>query len=88
MRIISKSRNHFYGTHKGCTVEIDRERHQGLRDAGRRFYITVTHAGGGYLYDGWTEDHVVTMADAKREALYGAGLKKRPIPTGDQSHGG
>lgn len=78
MRIVGKSRTHFHGTHKGCYIQIYREADSFLRENGRRFYIIVTAPSGGYLCDGWTRDHVVTMADAKREALYGAGLKARP----------
>lgn len=74
MRIISKSRNHFCGTHKGCTIEISRERDPTLA----AFYILVTAPDGGLLYDGWSRPGVLTMADAKREALYGSCLKARP----------
>lgn len=66
MRIISKSRNHFHGTHKGHIVEIERE-------GPSRFYIRV-YSGLGYAYDGYAPDDITSMAAAKREALRGACL--------------
>jgi hypothetical protein len=63
MRIISKSRNHFRGTHKGHTVEIERE-------GPSRFYIRV-YSGFGYAYDGYAPADITTMVAAKREALRG-----------------
>jgi hypothetical protein len=33
------------------------------------YYITVTAADGGHLYDGWAPPEVRTMPEAKREAL-------------------
>lgn len=67
MRIISRSRKHFYGTHKSATLNIERE-------ADGRFYIIVTYRDGGTLYDGWAPDHVRTMKAAKAEALRGSCL--------------
>jgi hypothetical protein len=64
MRIISKSRKHFSGTHKGHTIEIDKE-------PDGRFYIIVKDAGGSYAYDGWAPEEIRTMAEAKREAIKG-----------------
>ncbi|MFP5514082.1 MAG: hypothetical protein ACLGJC_13455 [Alphaproteobacteria bacterium] len=69
MRTISKSRDHFHGTHKGATVTIDRE-------ADGRFYIVVTDHGGSSLYDGWAPENVTTMQDAKKEALRGSMLDR------------
>ncbi len=67
MRIISKSRKHFHGTHKGHEINIDRE-------SDGRFYIIVKDFDGGYAYDGWTPGDVHTMPEAKREAIKGAML--------------
>lgn len=67
MRIISQSRKFFYGTHKGHTIEIERE-----RDG--RFYIIVKDASGSYAYDGWAPEEVTTIAQAKKEAIKGACL--------------
>jgi len=67
MRIVSKSRTHFHGTHKGHSIEIERE-----RDG--RFYIIVKSFSGSYAYDGWAPETVTTMAAAKREAIRGACL--------------
>lgn len=72
MRVRSKSRKHFCGTHKGALIEIERE-------PDGRFYILVVHSDGGHLYDGWAPDDIRRMKDAKREALYGACLEERPI---------
>lgn len=66
MRIISKSRNHFHGTHKGGEIEIERE-------SDGRFYIRVRWKDGGYLFDGWARN-ATTMREAKREAIRGACL--------------
>lgn len=65
MRIISKNRAHFSGTHKGASIEIDRE-------PDGRFYIIVTAKDGGYLYDGWAPENVTRMSDAKKEAIKGS----------------
>lgn len=73
MRIIEKRRGYFRGTHKGCEIEIERNRE--IPD--RKFYIIVRAADGGHLYDGWSPVGVDTMAEAKREALQGAGLESR-----------
>ncbi|MBP1873507.1 hypothetical protein J2Z19_003222 [Ensifer adhaerens] len=72
MRILEKSRGYFRGTHKGATIEIERdhdfEEH--------RFYIRVRWRDGGHLYDGYSPPTVTSMADAKREAIRGACLDK------------
>lgn len=77
MRVKYQSRNHFFGTHKGATLNIERE-----RDG--RFYIIVNWTDGGALYDGWAPDHIRTMKEAKKEALYGAKLEPRPSNREDQ----
>lgn len=63
MRIISKSSKHFHGTHKGSTIEIERERNG-------RFYIRVFN-DDGYGYDGLAPEGVNTMKAAKTEAIRG-----------------
>ena len=74
MRIIEKRRGaYFRGTHKGCEIEIERDRTRGL-GGWHEFYIRVTAADGGMLYDGYSPLGVGTMAEAKREALRGACL--------------
>lgn len=75
MRIVDRGRKHFRGTHKGCEIEIERE----PADAPGAFYIIVRGSSGNYLYDGWSPAGVLTMAEAKREALYGSTLKARPL---------
>lgn len=67
MRIITKSRKHFHGTHKGAEIEIERE-------ANGLFYIIVRWTDGGLLYDGWAPASVTRMGDAKKEAIKGACL--------------
>ena len=67
MRIVSSSRDHFYGTHKGAHIHIEKE-------PDGQFYIIVTSEDGGALYDGWSPAEIRTMREAKREALRGAGL--------------
>jgi hypothetical protein len=67
VRIISKDRKHFRGTHKGAEIEIERE-------PDGRFYIIVRAKDGGYLYDGWAPNDMRRMRDAKREAIRGACL--------------
>lgn len=67
MRVVSKSRNHFAGTHRGASIAIERE-------GDGRFYIIVTGPEGGALYDGWAPESVHTMGEAKREAKRGAML--------------
>jgi hypothetical protein len=67
VRILSQSRGHFSGTHKGAWIEIDRE-------ANGRFYIVVTWKDGGRLYDGWAPQSVRTIREAKAEAIRGACL--------------
>lgn len=73
MRIVSKSRDHFHGTHKGAVIEIDREKPSPPRGHSCRFYIRVFD-DHGYRYDGWSPKGVDTMAEAKREAVRGAML--------------
>lgn len=77
MRIISKSRQHFHGTHKGYVIEIERERPPVESFGDRHFYIRVFNEYG-HAYDGYSPAGVTTFAEAKREALYGACLAKRP----------
>lgn len=67
MRIIEQNRVWFRGTHKGAEIAIERE-------PDHRFYIQVRWKDGGLLYDGWAPDSVTTVAEAKREAIRGAGL--------------
>ena len=70
MRILETRRGYFRGTHKGCTVEIERDRD--FTDS--KFYIRVQASDGGHLYDGYAPEGVTTMPAAKREALRGACL--------------
>ena len=67
MRIIKKSRDNFFGSHKGSLISIERE-----RDG--RFYIVVHDEAGLTSYAGWAPLTVTTMAEAKREAIKGACL--------------
>ena len=67
MRVISKDRTHFCGTHKGAHIHIEKE-------PDGKFYIIVTWSDGGKLYDGWAPPEIRTMREAKREALRGACL--------------
>jgi hypothetical protein len=62
MRIIEKTRDSFVGTHKGATIRVNRE-------SNGRFYIIVHDEAGLYLCDGFADESVLTMADAKREAI-------------------
>lgn len=80
MRIRKQSAKYFSGTHKGREIEIDRE-------PDGRFYITVTAPCGMHDYDGWAPESVTTMAQAKREACYGACLDPRPA-THPEAKGG
>lgn len=73
MRILEQRRGYFRGTHKGCFIEIERDRDV----PNSHFYIRVQAANGGHLYDGWSPEGVTTIAQAKREALIGAGFKER-----------
>lgn len=74
MRVISKSARHFFGTHKGHEINIERE-------ATGRFYIIVRCLTTGLdAYDGWAPESVTTIREAKQEALYGACLAQRPTP--------
>jgi hypothetical protein len=70
VRIIESKRGYFRGTHKGATLDIQRD----PASEGGRFYIRVQWKDGGHLYDGWAPDSITTMPAAKREALRGAGL--------------
>lgn len=74
MRILEQRRGYFRGTHKGCEIEIERDREH----PDKAFYIIVTAADGGHLYNGWAAGEITTLAAAKREALYGSGLATRP----------
>lgn len=79
MRTLSKSRNHFHGTHKGHEIEIERERPPVDSFGERHFYIRVwSIKTGEHGYDGFSPAGVTTLAEAKREALYGAHLRARP----------
>lgn len=66
MRTISESHRHFYGTHKGSTIDIQ-------LDADGRWYIIVQNENG-YGYDGWAPESVTTLKEAKAEAVRGARL--------------
>lgn len=74
MRIIKEERGYFRGTHKGATIEIERDHDY----PDHKFYIRVKWKDGGYLYNGYSPESVLTMAQAKREACWGAGLDGRP----------
>jgi hypothetical protein len=67
MRIKENSRKHFWGTHKGHDIQIDKE-------PDGRFYIIVTAPCGMHAYDGWAPDSIRTIKDAKHEALRGSCL--------------
>lgn len=67
MRVISKSRDHFYGTHKGAVLDLQRE-------PDGRWYIIVTGRDGHYRYDGWAPIAIRSAKDAKAEAVRGACL--------------
>lgn len=66
MRVQFQSSTSFVGTHKGSTIDIERE-------SDGRFHIRVFNESG-YGYDGWAPDTVTTMQEAKREAIRGAQL--------------
>lgn len=70
MRIIEKRRGYFHGTHKGASITIERDREA----INSKFYIQVRWKGGCFIYDGYAPPEVTTMAEAKREAIKGAGL--------------
>lgn len=70
MRILEQRRGYFRGTHKTCTIEIERDREY----LDRHFYIRVQTVEGGHLYDGWSPEGITTIKAAKREALRGAML--------------
>ena len=70
MRVLEKSRGYFRGTHKGATIEIERN----TVFPPHRFYITVTWKDGGKLYDGFAPPEITTMREAKRDAIRGACL--------------
>lgn len=84
MRIIEKRRGYFLGTHKGVQIEIGRDR----GDFRHRFYIRVRseNGEGGYLYDGWTPEGIITMAQAKRAAIRGAMLDGPPDDRTDKKN--
>lgn len=82
--IIEKTRNFFRGTHKYFDIEIERVRPPVESFGERHFYIRVFN-GWGHAYDGYSPTGVTTMAEAKREALYGAGLKERPVASAEGS---
>ena len=67
MRIIAQTRTEFSGTHKGASIDIQRE-------PDGTYYIIVKARDGSYLYDGWAPKHVTNMRLAKIEALRGAQL--------------
>lgn len=70
MRILTKRRGYFSGTHKGAFIEIKRDHDS----PDYKFYIRVISKDGGYLYDGYSPVGIQTMAQAKREAIRGACL--------------
>lgn len=67
MRTIEETDDAFHGTHKGAEIFIEQE-----NDG--RFYIEVRWSSGSYMYDGWAPDTVITMKQAKAEAIRGAQL--------------
>lgn len=67
MRIIKQTAREFLGTHKRHDVEIERQ-------SDGSFYIIVSAPNGCKAYDGYAPRSVVTMAQAKREAIKGAML--------------
>lgn len=75
MRVIEKRRGYFHGTHKGATIEIERD--PAPFDPERKFYIIVRWKDGGYLYQGWSPAGVNSMAEAKRDAIKGACLNSK-----------
>ena len=76
MRILESKRGYFYGTHKGATIEIERDHDY----PEHKFYIRVRWKDGGYLYNGYSPEGVNTMAHAKREAVRGACLDEKAKP--------
>lgn len=71
MRIIKSERGYFRGTHKGYEIEIQRD--HDFED--HHFYIWVRSLESGmHAYDGYAPVGITTMAEAKREAIRGAGL--------------
>jgi len=78
MRVIHQSAKSFLGTHKGSTIEINRE-HDG------RFYICVFNECG-FGYDGWAPNDIRAMPEALKEAIRGARLndKSRAALVGEQ----
>jgi hypothetical protein len=85
MRIIKSERGYFRGTHKGHEIEIQRD--HDFPD--RHFYIWVRCLNSGlHAYDGYAPLGVTTMAEAKREALYGACLEPRPTAEWRKHSGG
>lgn len=70
VRIISKDRKHFCGTHKGAEILIERDKSSERSN----FYITVTWKDGCKMYDGYAPEGITTMREAKAEAIKGAML--------------
>ena len=70
MRILKKERGYFLGTHKGATIEIERDHDH----PEHRFYIRVRWKDGCHMYDGYSPEGIETMAQAKGEAIRGACL--------------
>lgn len=75
MRVQEKSRGYFRGTHKGATIEIERD-HDFPQ---HKFYIRVTWKDGCMMYDGYSPEGIETMAQAKKEAIRGACLDQKEI---------
>lgn len=75
MRVQESRHGYFRGTHKGHTIEIERDHDI----EGRHFYIRV-YSDNGYAYDGYSPVGVATMAEAKREALRGSLLSPPRTP--------
>lgn len=65
----------------GYEIEIDREQPPVESFGKHHFYIRVFNEHG-CAYDGYSPVGVATMAEAKREALYGSGLKTRASENG------
>ena len=70
-QVISKSADSFFGSYRGCVIEIDRDEDE-IR--GAAFNISVTTRDGGFLYDGCWGDPEDTIDEAIEEALLGSQL--------------
>lgn len=81
MRILETSRGYFRGTHKGATIEIERDHDYPQH----KFYIRVRGRDGCYMYDGYSPEGIETMAQAKRDAIRGACLDVKPALSASQS---